>query len=144
MEEIAHYLQKIKDSGMRITEQRKAVLNCLLKASTPLTAQEAYDAIHKRRRKKIADLASFYRIFEAFEELEIIHKVSGNSYVLCQHIGCSDKNHLLLNCRNCEGYVEMHMPDKEFDAFANFLKKNKKFQIDRHPLNLDGICVDCR
>ena len=127
-----------------MTEQRKALISCLLTAKKPLTVHEAYEAVNKNKRHQVADLASFYRIFEALEGIEIIHKTGQNSYVLCQHMSCDEDNHLLLRCHNCDGFIEMHMPEADFKQFAGFLQKNKKFRIDRHPLNLSGLCANCQ
>lgn len=143
-EKMDSYIQKLKSSGMRVTEQRKALLNLLLSAKKPLTVHEAHEILNKNKKKKVADLASLYRIFEAFEELEIIHKASHNAYILCQHLSCETKYHVLLHCHSCSGFIEMHMPSENIESFASFFKKSKKFQIDRHPLGLSGLCANCQ
>lgn len=140
----APYIEKLKSAGMRVTEQRKAILNLLLETKKPVSVLEAHDALNKNKKKKVADLASLYRIFEAFEGLEIIHPASHNSYVLCQHMSCATNHHVLLHCNSCSGFIEMHVPAENIDPFAHFFQKSKKFKIDKHPLGLSGLCANCQ
>ena len=141
---ISPYLEKLKSAGMRVTEQRKAILGLLLLAKKPVSVIEAHGILNKNKKKKVADLASMYRIFEAFEELEITHSAGHNSYVLCQHVNCATKHHVLLHCHSCSGFFEMDMPTENIESFASFFQKSKKFQIDKHPLRLRGLCADCQ
>lgn len=142
--EIDLYLQKLKNAGMRVTEQRRAILSLLLEVKKPVTVLEAHEILNKNKKKKVVDLASLYRIFEAFEGLEIVHQASHNAYVLCQHMGCDNQYHVLLHCNSCSGFIEMHMPPEKIESFASFFKKSKKFQIDKHPLGLGGLCANCQ
>jgi Fe2+ or Zn2+ uptake regulation protein len=142
--EIEPYIHKLKITGMRVTEQRKAILSLLLVAKKPITVLEAHETLNKNKKKKVADLASLYRIFEAFKGLEIIHKTSHNAYILCQHMSCETKYHVLLHCHSCNGFIEIHMPPESIEPFADFFIKNKKFQIDKHPLGLSGLCANCQ
>ena len=64
-------LSKLKLSGKRITEQRKQIVEEILRFGVPFSAEE----LHQQLKKKEIDLATIYRSLTTFTELGVLSSV---------------------------------------------------------------------
>ena len=80
-----------KERGLRLTEQRKAVLSVLASSHVPASAYDILDRLNRTRKEKgEAMLApvSIYRALDFLMQHGIIHRIeSRNAYVACSHPG---------------------------------------------------------
>ncbi|MCW5828578.1 MAG: transcriptional repressor [Deltaproteobacteria bacterium] len=149
-------LHSLKQSGFRLTEQRRAVLEVLANARIPLTPTEVHQRIKGRGRSM--DLVSVYRILETFEQNGLVHHVlAGNTYKACSHyFDSGDKRHShdhdraheghhchhLAICTQCGKSYEFACP--ELAAIASQVSQQSGIQISKHILELQGTCKTCQ
>ncbi len=126
--------------GRRLTRQRRAVLRALLAEGGALTAYE----LHERLR--VADgrstPAGVYRALEFWMTAGAVHRLeSTRSFILCEHPESPHPGQLLI-CHECGQVVETE--DKGVADAANRLGERLGFVLDRHPVELTGVCRPCR
>lgn len=128
-----------RERGVRLTQQRKVVLQLLCAAEKPLSAYELLD----RLRTDIKNPAppTVYRALDFLLEQGLVHKLES----LSAYIGCTHPDHphasQFLICSDC-GEVE----EVEDSSIANSLQKAGKaagFQTRRPIVELVGTCAQC-
>lgn len=133
----------LRADGARVTKSRKAVLEVLAAASTPITARELFSKFEKDGLS--IDQVTVYRILEAFEELDLIHRVyPSGGFLACFHQGCCRSLHLMTHCTSCEVTAETHVPENSMKGLVEFLSKELEFEIVGHVLQVNGLCSKCR
>ena len=124
-------------TNLRMTRQRKVILEELRKVDTHPSADEVYEMVRKRLPR--ISLGTVYRNLEILSETGEIQKLE---------LGCNLKrfdgiarDHYHLRCLHC---------DRVSDAPAGFdltvnreLKTANGFKILGHRLEFVGICPDC-
>ena len=65
---VAVALEKLKKEGLRITEQRRAILTVLASVDQPKSAEETFAILPKDS----CDLVTAYRCLEQFEKVGVV------------------------------------------------------------------------
>ena len=127
----------LKKSNLRMTRQRKVILEELQKVDTHPSADEVYAMV--RHRLPRISLGTVYRNLEILSESGVIQKLEP---------GCSLKrfdgnpsDHTHIRCVSCDRVVDAAMtPDLEID----FEQVNSTdFKIIGHRLEFFGLCPQC-
>ena len=130
---ITAYLQTLKDHNLKLTLQRKAVLECFLLGPRRLGVYEVHSLL-----KKTSGLPTVYRILDEFENAGVLVRVQDDSrklfYSLCT---CPDEHHHHMVCVGC-GKVD----EVEGCGFEH-RKKINGFKVLRHFIQIDGLCPKC-
>lgn len=131
------YLNILKENGLKITPLRKGILEVFQKKKQSLTAED----MCRRIRQQIprAGLQSIYRNLADFVKAGIaeeIYQRRKSFYTLCD--GMRDHHHHAV-CRRCGHSEEI----KACSVFQSTKKKNG-FHVERHFLQLEGLCYDCQ
>jgi len=126
-----------KQSNLRMTRQRKVILEELRKVNTHPSADELYEMVRKRLPR--ISLGTVYRNLEILSESGDIQKLEP---------GCSLKRfdgnpseHCHIRCIRCDRIADAPMvPDLEID-----LKRvnSTDFEIIGHRLEFIGVCPEC-
>ena len=127
----------LKQLNLRMTRQRKVILEELRKVDTHPSADEVYEMVRKRLPR--ISLGTVYRNLEILSEKGEIQKLE---------TGCTFKrfdgiaeNHYHLRCLHCDRVVDA---PADFDVAVNHdLKNATAFKIIGHRLEFIGICPDC-
>jgi Fur family transcriptional regulator, ferric uptake regulator len=131
-------IDNLLDSAkLKRTEPRRMVLEVLLNAATPLTADEIVSAIGKTGPNRV----TVYRILESIVEAGIVHKafVAEGS----QHFEMADKCtehqcHPHFICTDCGRTSCMH------DVSVSMATSTPAgFVIQRQQVRLEGLCPEC-
>ena len=137
---VEKFEERIHSSGYKLTPQRKAVLDVLLKnRNHPLTPEGVYQEV-KRFHPEVG-LTTVYRSLELLKEIKIanhIHFHEGTDRYEVDH----QKHHHYLVCLNC-GRIEK----KDVCLFKKMqeeLKKMTNFRITEHCLTFFGYCKKCQ
>jgi Fur family ferric uptake transcriptional regulator len=124
-------LNTVRSHGMRVSTARRAVLESLLAAGAPLTAEEL---------RGEADLASTYRNLETFESIGIVrHMHLGHGpgrYELC------DRSHGWATCEACGRSTPL--PSPALRAIRLAVQEAAGFEAAFTHFPLVGLCGDCR
>jgi len=129
-------LLRLSESGLRVTKQRRAMLEALAKAENPFSTEE----VHARLKEASCDLVTVYRSLEQFERVGVVQlgvRENGTK-VYCLSHGHGHHHHL--TCRSC-GHTEridMCMAEELEKVGATF-----GFTELSHVMELFGKCPDC-
>jgi Fur family zinc uptake transcriptional regulator len=129
-----------RSRGRRVTRQRRAVLRALLAQGGALTAYELLERL--RVEDGHSTPAGVYRALEFWMAAGAVHRLqSTRSFILCEHPEAPHPGQLLI-CRECGEVVEAQ--DKGVASAAHRLGERLGFVLDRHLVELTGVCGPCR
>jgi len=128
----------LRKEGFRITEQRKAILEVLAKAESPMSADECFAGLTNVK----CDLVTIYRCLEQFEKTGIVELGvrENGTRVYCLGHGHEGGHHHHLTCRKC-GHAE-----RVDICMANELEELARghgFTNVTHVMEVFGLCPSC-
>ncbi len=129
----------IRDMGIKVTEQRLAILESLSHGRVHVTAQEVYENVRKQHSE--IGFATVYRF---------LRDLSAKGYVTEVRMGklparyelTPKAHHDHLTCVRCSRIVEFENPDIE--ELQMLVARNNGFQLTGHVLELYGLCPNCQ
>ncbi|WP_392566801.1 zinc uptake transcriptional repressor Zur [Utexia brackfieldae] len=140
-----HTLTKIEmicaKRNIRLTAQRKAVIQLMLKADRAMSAYDLLDQL--REIEPQAKPPTIYRALDFLIEQAFIHKVESlNSYIICPNFDDLSHISILFICNQCQTIHEQHSAiiEQELQAMA----KQDQFTIQHSVLEIQGTCQHCR
>lgn len=129
---------KLKEKGIRLTPQRKLILDLLKNTSEHLTAEEIYQSI-KQQLHPIS-LGTVYNTLHKLKETGIIQELTYGD-MSSRYDGLS-KPHYHVTCIKCGKVVDY---DREL---LTWLEEEAGaatgFYIDSHRMEFHGICPACQ
>ena len=142
------YLTTLKEKGLKITPLRRAILGVFQRKRSALTAEQIWQAA--RRQIRNAGLQSVYRNMSDFIKAGIMEEIFVEkrkaAFALCN--GFSEHHHHAV-CRRCGHSEEVEVCEFDFvartikESLRN-LKKRIGFHVERHFLQLEGLCRACQ
>lgn len=129
----------IQESGYRLTEPRRVIIEIMAKSERALGPQDVYDI--GRGAHVGMGLVTVYRTLEKLEELGLIQRVhhpDGCHRYLRSGTG---HQHILL-CVNC-GHSIFFKGDDLSTLFLG-ISDSSGFEIREHWLQLNGLCPTCK
>ena len=135
---------KCIESGNKLTEKRRRILEVLLGSNIPLSAYEIADAYKLKMPSKIP-VMSVYRILEFLESLDLVHKLNINSkYVACSHIGCCEGHDIpqFLICSRCESVKEIRVSKGIIEQLEKQVS-SVGFKLTNSHIELECLCENC-
>ncbi|HNS48375.1 MAG TPA: transcriptional repressor [bacterium] len=134
-------LQKfLADRRLNRSRVREEILDVFLRAERHLTADQLYQLA--RRRLPSVGYATVYRSLKIFCDCGLCRPIKlENEPVRYEHLYRHD-HHDHLVCTRCGRLVEVFDPTLE--QLQEKLGRKHGFQMERHRLELYGICPECR
>ncbi len=130
----------IRQTGLKRTQSRLAVLQILLEQREVLTADDIYETL--RKQGALMNFSTVYRILELFTEKKLTEKIilpqSRKAGFLLYTL--SHTHHLI--CLSCHKVV--NIDDCPLHGFEEDLAQKTHFEIVGHYLELYGYCADCQ
>ncbi len=123
---------------LRRSHPRILIYQELAEARTPLSPQEIYRCLFKKRKK--VGLTSIYRFLEIFESMGMVFKIHNGSsikYKLCE----SEDHHHHIVCKTCGNIAELNFCD--ISDWSKKVSETTGYQVTDHQLNFLGICKEC-
>ena len=137
---------RCEDSGVKLTNLRRQVLNALLQEDRALSAYELMEVCNRESNEPMPAM-SVYRILSFLEEQSLAHKLSSaNKYVACSHINCAHQHYRrpqFLICNDCTKVQEVEVSSEALVAMEQ-VAETAGFHLESRQLELSGICNDCR
>ncbi len=130
-------LKKLKRNGLKITPQRKLILD-ILKESSHLTGEEITTLA--RNEQPNISAGTVYRNLKTLCELGLVRNVASTDGVRRFESTSVHRHHLV--CISCKGTVEI-----DFCPMNNELQMIAEkfgFQIADHDFQIRGYCTACR
>ena len=131
-------IEAVRRRGLRLTASRRLVLEALLKARHPISAEEIADGLGGQMTQ--SDIASVYRNLETLGELGLVrHFHAGHGpgrYVL---VGFGDREYLA--CESC-GALESVDPTA-LDGVRDAVRELSGFEARFSHFPIVGLCPRC-
>jgi Fe2+ or Zn2+ uptake regulation protein len=118
---------------VRLTPQRKAVLDAIAAERGSFTATDIYDSA--RDEEPSLGLATVYRTLELLRTAGSVRQLTGAAYVRC-HPG----HHHHLVCVSCGAVEETELCGAPSPAV---LRRKHGFRAETHDLEVYGLCARC-
>lgn len=136
-EHLKDALDTLKDSGIRITPQRHAILEYLIDAMTHPTADEIYKALEGKFPNM--SVATVYNNLRVFREVGLVKELTyGDS---SSRFDFTTHDHYHVICENCGKIVDFQYPG--LDEVEHFASHVSGFNVSHHRLEIYGVCPDC-
>jgi Fur family zinc uptake transcriptional regulator len=126
--------------GVKLTDQRRRVLELIWKSHTPVGAYTLLDRLRENGVR--AQPPTVYRALEFLAENGLIHRIESlNAYVGCaepaeRHVG------QFLICTGCRSAAELDDPGIGTAIAAR--AKEVGFSVSRATVEIAGLCPNCR
>lgn len=128
--------------GLRLTPQRRAVLDALVRARAPLGAYDLIEALRPDGARGPAPIA-IYRALDFLRENGFIHRLESlNAFIACPHRHAHGEKVVFLICESCRHVEEATA--KPLDAALAGLARDHEFTPARQIVELAGTCRHCR
>jgi Fur family ferric uptake transcriptional regulator len=129
----------LRRSGERMTRPRRTVAGLIDRRDGHFTSADLLgDA---RQRGVPIGRATIFRTLELFAELGVVERIdlpSGeHAYVVCE-----PAHHHHVVCSSCGRTAEID--DLGLEALTAGVEQRTGFRVDRHRVELFGLCADCR
>ncbi len=124
-------------SNLRMTQQRKIILEELRKVDTHPSADEVYELVRKRLPR--ISLGTVYRNLEILSKTGAIQKLEPACSL--KRFDGNPHEHHHIRCIQCDRVVDAHL-----DIDLNFNQQDFKgnhFKIIGHKLEFIGLCPEC-
>lgn len=133
------FILMLKESELRVTGHRLAVLSYLSKVKQPVTV---YEIIEVLRKKENIDQATVYRNLSSLHDAGLIRRLDFNHGHAHYELETGRASHQLV-CGKCETIEKIEGISIE-DMVKKILKKSKKFRnTSSSSMEIYGLCKNC-
>ena len=137
MQQLEDLVSSLREEGFRITPQRVAILDYLLKTVDHPSA----DRIHKviQRKYPMVSLSTVYKTLELLKEKRLVNEIEVDGET---RFDAHTDEHINLVCMNC-GKID----DVDEDVLKNIqirAAKKSKYLILKSSFELFGYCNNCK
>jgi Fur family ferric uptake transcriptional regulator len=136
--DLAGAIDAVRSSGLRLTSARRLVLEALLAAGGPISAEDIADVLGGTMTQ--SDIASVYRNLETLGELGLVrhfHAGHGPGRYVLEGLG----EHEYLACESC-GRLESVDPSS-LDGVREQVRRLSGFEARFSHFPIVGLCADC-
>jgi Fur family peroxide stress response transcriptional regulator len=131
-------LDTLKQTGVRITPQRHAILEYLIRSMSHPTADEIYKALEGKFPNM--SVATVYNNLRVFKEVGLVKELTyGDSSSRFDFV-TSDHYHII--CERCGKIVDFHYPG--LDEVETLAAHVTGFKVSHHRMEVYGVCTDCQ
>ena len=137
MQQIEQIVESLRDEGFRITPQRIAIVDYLLKTEDHPSA----DLIHKiiRKRYPMVSLSTVYKTLELLKEKKLVNEMDVEGEA---RFDAHTEEHINLVCMNC-GKIDDIDEDSLKEIQVKAARKSK-YLILKSNFELSGYCNNCK
>jgi Fur family transcriptional regulator, ferric uptake regulator len=131
-------LETLKDQGLKLTPQRRLIVDIIHDARSHLTAEDIIARVQKKMPG--VNKSTIYRTLELLENAGCVLKSEADDHFIYHHAEEGHHHHLI--CSRC-GRTE-ECSDNIFLAVEKTLSNKYGFQVDFKHLVISGLCRSCR
>jgi Fur family ferric uptake transcriptional regulator len=128
----------LAERGLRLTRQRRAVLDAIARAPSSLSAAQVYDAA--RAGCPELGLTTVYRTLEVLTEIGALRRVHGMDHCESFVPASAEHGHTVV-CSGCGRVTEFTACDMR--GVAEAASRQTGYRITGHFLQLSGLCAGC-
>ena len=137
MQHLEELTTTLRQEGFRITPQRVAILDYLLKTDDHPSAE----SIHKIIKEKypMVSLSTIYKTLDLLREKKLVNEIEVEGEARFDaHID----SHINLVCMNC-GKID-DLDEESLNEIQNRAARKSKYHIIKGSFELFGYCSDCK
>lgn len=135
---VQHALEQLKNTGVRITPQRHAILAYLVESMAHPTADDIYRALEPKFPSM--SVATVYNNLKMFIEAGMVRELTYGDSSSRFDANVSDHYHVICEkCGKMEDFSYPSLADVEHQA-----EKSTGFQVKGLRMELYGICKSCK
>lgn len=140
IEQEAKFREHLASKGLRMTRERRAVLNGILDAPGHFTADDLY--IRLKRRDPMVSRATVYRTLELLVGSRLVEKVDlgGQQAYYEYFFGREHHDHLI--CLGCGEIIEF--ANRAIEELQDAVCREQQFEAHYHSHKIFGRCRKCR
>lgn len=129
-------LEILRQSGLRITRPRRALLQALLARRQPATIED----LHRDLDPGLCDLATVYRCLAAFEKLHLVRRCHFHDGTSLYEIELGPEHHHHIVCTSCQKVEAL-----DFCVVEGLerLVRERGYRNVSHMLEFFGVCAAC-
>lgn len=131
-------LDTLKNTGVRITPQRHAILEYLIQSMTHPTADDIYKALEGKFPNM--SVATVYNNLRVFREAGLVKELTYGDASSRFDFVTNDHYHMI--CETCGKIVDFHYPG--LDEIEHFASHVTGFKVNSHRLEIYGTCPSCQ
>ena len=131
----------LQSRGMRNTEQRRLVLDCVFQQHDHFDADQLIDRLPVKGKPGYVSRPTVYRTLNEFVDAGLLRKFVLDGRSVYEHdYGYPQHDHLY--CTKCESLIEFQ--SDALIQIRNEVAKANNFQVRSHRLIITGVCESCR
>ncbi|MFP3984259.1 MAG: Fur family transcriptional regulator [Desulfurivibrionaceae bacterium] len=123
---------------IRMTKQRKIILEALNKVKSHPTADDLYYMVRDKMAK--ISLGTVYRNLELLSDAGVIQKINVGGTQ--KRFDADTSNHPHVRCQDCGRVADLGI--KVYDDFKKEAQEKSDFQINGYSLEFKGVCPNCQ
>ncbi|MFB5624734.1 MAG: Fur family transcriptional regulator [Nitrosopumilus sp.] len=137
MQQIEQIVASLRDEGFRITPQRMAIVDYLLKTEDHPSADLIYKVV--RKRYPMVSLSTVYKTLELLREKKLVNEIEVEGEARFDAHTDEHINLVCLKCGKIDDLDEASLKDIQIKA-----AKKSKYLILKSNFELHGYCNDCK
>jgi Fur family transcriptional regulator, ferric uptake regulator len=141
--EIEKLKSNLKEKGYKLTPQRRAIVDNIIKnEGTHLTTEELYDLVKKECPE--IGLATVYRTVQLLDDMGVVSKLDLNDGCYRYELVHEEENHHHhhLICSDCGKVIEVQ--GDLLEVLEHEIESKYDFKIKNHSVKFYGICNECK
>ncbi len=129
----------IRKMGLKVTQQRMVILQCMSIGRAHVTAQEVFEAVNSQHPE--IGFATVYRFLRKLAEHHLVTEVRMGGLPARYEL-TPRRHHDHLTCVECGQIVEFESP--QIEVLQEGVAKEHNFRLTHHVLELYGECPRCQ
>ncbi|MCJ2163208.1 MULTISPECIES: Fur family transcriptional regulator [unclassified Pseudodesulfovibrio] len=134
------FAEYLADENLKMTPQRRIILDTLLRQNEHLSSEELYARV-KKRDASIGQ-ATVYRTLKLLNDSGLIEALDFADGVTRYELSYGKDHHDHLICERCGKNIEIM--DPVIERRQEELAREHGFRLLKHKMYLYGVCADCR
>ncbi len=132
--------ERLKNSGLKTTKSRTAILDILIRSDQPIAAEQIF-LVLKEEHIDI-NLSTVYRTLESLENKDLVTKISilDDDRMLFEYNQLGHRHYLV--CISCKKVITVQ--NCPLGSYEKTLEDETHFNIIGHKLYLYGNCEECQ
>ncbi len=131
-------LTKLKEKGLKLTPQRRLIIDIIHDAEAHLTAEGIIT--HVQRKMPGVNKSTIYRTLELLEQTGCVFKSESGDHFIYHHAEEGHHHHLV--CRKCGKTVDCDEP--LFFPIEKSLAEKYGFRVSFKHVLISGLCEACQ
>ncbi|WP_347552449.1 peroxide-responsive transcriptional repressor PerR [Pseudalkalibacillus hwajinpoensis] len=137
-EKLHEAIDAMKNSGVRITPQRHAILEHLIQSMAHPTADEIYKSLEGKFPNM--SVATVYNNLRVFKEIGLVKELTYGD--ASSRFDCVTTDHYHIICDDCGKIVDFHYPG--LDEVETLAEQVTGFRVGDHRMEIYGTCPGCQ